>query len=173
VIFVNFRVLGNLSDASSQPKISPFLDLPKPFKNLPTALQVSRNLTEITRLRGHIWSVATQNLQDRRKPRWRRNHGTLRPPKTFQKPPDSSRKVCWNLTKITRPRGRIWSIATQTSTNLRELCWRRNHGTLYYLFKPCEVFLSCWKTPQNHGKNPQIGGFKTKNRGSPNHTKIT
>ena len=60
MIFVNFRVLGNLSDASSKPKITPFLDLPKPFKNLPTALQVSRNLTEITRLRGRIWSVATQ-----------------------------------------------------------------------------------------------------------------
>ena len=55
--------------------------------------------------------------------------------------------ICQNLTEITRLPGRTctWSVATQTSTNLRELCWRRNHGTLYYLFKPCEVFLSCWK----------------------------
>jgi len=33
--FINFRVFGNLSDASSKPKITPFLDLPKPFKKPP------------------------------------------------------------------------------------------------------------------------------------------
>ena len=39
-------------------------------------------------------------------------------------------KVCRNHTEITGLRGRIWSVATQTSTNLRELCWRKYHGTL-------------------------------------------